>query len=340
MKTIPGAVPAITFGIGVHATKAVYSDIAGWMAILKARRMTTVRFDLTSADDTTPAALLDSLLTYSVPYGIALHPVIYIPFTFTSNKTDSGRYPNTDAGVYQSAYDRTYALVSVYGDRVRDWAFQNELTLLSGFKTGNGPSSSDYASALAASWQQGYKGFSDAIAAVQAAHPSWGVRRVAGIVGVDFGFIAFLQATGAVVDKVSYHYYYDRRTVPTSLFFTGGPYNLWSQLAAIGKPVIIDEFNAAEVYTSTIEDSSFSSLCMARHLEYIISQTTCTIEGIEAYELFDEPSLSAPENRFGLMVDASTLKNRMLLYASWAGAYLSAAEYTSLQSAATAWRMT
>ncbi len=338
MKTIPGKTPTITFGVGTHIATSD-TDIATKMNIMQLRALTTLRFDLLSADDTTPTTLLDNILAQSVSRNITLHPIIYIPFTFTTNKTDSGRYPNTDAGVYQSAYDRTYALVSVYGDRIRDWEFQNELTLISGLKTGTGPSSSDYASAIATSWQQGYKGFSDAIAAVNVLHPTWACRRVVDIVGVDFGFITFLQATGAVVDKVGYHYYYDRRTTPTSLFFTGGPYNLWSQLNTLGKPVIINEFNAGETYDTPYVDG-WNTLCMRRHLEYIISQTTCTIEGIEAYELFDEAARPVPENRFGLMADATTMKNHMLVYADFAGAQLTSDERTTLRSVAEAWRMT
>jgi hypothetical protein len=62
------------------------------------------------------------------------------------------------------------------------------------------------------------------------------------------------------------------------------------------------------------------------------SQTIANIESIHVYELLDEPTKAAPENRFGLMYNLTTPKIHLALASAFAGGYLTAQEQLAITS--------
>src|SRR5690606_31030505 len=97
------------------------------------------------------------------------------------------------------------------------------------------------------------------------------------------------------------------------------------------RPVHINEFHCGEIY-----ESSFSlEQCLKsldKHLTDLKSQTIANLESVHIYELFDEPSKPAPENRFGLMSNTTTAKVNMFLVTAFAGGNLTAAEQSQVTS--------
>ncbi len=344
MKPHPNQPVTITLGACGHSN-GPYSDIAATMAIMKARGLTTYRFDLNLTSDQNPAALLDALLAQATPNGVTLRPIIQIPFSY-GDATDGGTYPNTLAGLTSQAHDRCHAIMDVYGDRIKRWEFSNELTLKSGIKTNGstGELAAHYNTTLGNQWAACYKGFTNAATEINTAK-SWGLQRMIDIVYVDFGFVPFLEANGGIVDVLAYHYYYLWTTSP---YFISAPdriLDLFEELGNIGKPVVINEFNAAEIYNPgrvppVAYDDTKAMLGLATHLQYIFGQTECDIQGVEFYELFNEPAkLPDPvESNFGLMQSSTVLKNQILLANLYSGKTMTTADLQAIQALAVLWR--
>jgi hypothetical protein len=114
-----------------------------------------------------------------------------------------------------------------------------------------------------------------------------------------------------------------------------GGIDLFQELRKFGKPVIINEFNAAEIYApkhGKPYDDQKALVSLKRHIGYILTQTEAKIEGAEFYELYDEPWKDAAESNFGLMEDPKHAKVQMLLAAVYACGRLSAEEKATLVS--------
>ncbi|MBR7539783.1 hypothetical protein KC221_26735, partial [Mycobacterium tuberculosis] len=82
----------------------------------------------------------------------------------------------------------------------------------------------------------------------------------------------------------------------------------------IGKPVIINELNAAEIYAplrGQPYDDAKALLSLKAHIAYLLSQNEANIEGAEFYELYDEPGKNAAESNFGLMKTPAQPKTQM-----------------------------
>jgi hypothetical protein len=328
----PAATPW-TWGVGGHPLSGgVWSDPATQMATMAQRGLTTYRFDVPLTKDK-PNAVADlrKLLTLAKPKGITLHPILYVPFTW-GDATDGGKYPATEAGLEAQGYDRTLPIVTQFASQITDWELQNELSLLPNFKSGDGATASDYATPLAQQWAAVLRGMARAVHDVRA-KTGRPLRTVVNTVYADFGFIPFLEAQGVQVDKLAYHYYYSATTNPYKLVVPKGSVDLFDALRKIGKPIIINEFNAGEIYAplkNQAYDDANALLSMKTHLDYLVSQTTAPIEGLEFYELYDEPAKNAAESNFGLMKDAKQPKTQMLLVALYTCGKLSASEANQL----------
>jgi hypothetical protein len=210
---------------------------------------------------------------------------------------------------------------------------ENELSLRPGFKSGSGQSINDYATAKAGQWAAVLRGMSRAINDVRTktAAP---LRSVVDTVYVDFGLVPFLESQGVTIDKVAYHYYYSLATTPYKIYPPSGvPVDLFAELGKLGKPIIINELNAGEIYAPAQGkpyNDAQALLSLKTHIGYILGQTEANIEGAEFYELYDEPSKGAVESNFGLMTDPTHPKTQMLLAAVYACGQLTASEQAAL----------
>jgi hypothetical protein len=322
-----------TWGVGGHPLSGgVWNDPATQMATMAQRGLSTYRFDVPLTKDK-PNAMADvrKLLALAKLKGITLHPILYVPFTW-GDATDGGKYPATEAGLEAQGYDRVLPMVTKFANQITDWELQNELSLLPNFKSGDGSAAGDYATPLAKQWAAVLRGMARAVHDVRA-KTGQPLRTVVDTVYADFGFIPFLEAQGVQIDKLAYHYYYSAATNPYKLAVPKGSADLFEELHKIGKPVIINEFNAGEIYAplknQTYDDAN-ALLSMKTHLDYLVAQTTANIEGLEFYELYDEPAKNAAESNFGLMKNATQPKTQMLLVALYTCGKLSASEKDQL----------
>jgi hypothetical protein len=329
----PPPVAKWTWGVGGHLLSGgLWGDPATQMATMAERGLTTYRFDVPLTKDKPNAvADLGKLLSLAKSKGITLHPILYVPFTW-GDATDGGKYPATEAGLEAQGYDRVLPIVTKFASQITDWELQNELSLLPNFKSGDGAAASDYATPLAKQWAAVLRGMARAVHDVRAKTGRL-LRTVVSTVYADFGFIPFLETQGVQVDKLGYHYYYSATANPYKLAVPKGSVDLFEELRKIGKPVIINRFNAGEMYAplkSQAYDDAKALLSMKTHLDYLVSQTTAPIEGLEFYELYDEPAKNAAEPNFGLMKNAKQPKIQMLLVALYTCGKLSASEKNQL----------
>ena len=334
------AAPAFAFTYGVCGHQLyggpVWSAHETQFATLNQRNLTTYRFDVPLSDDKLDAPeALQSLAALADQHHITLHPVLAVPFTWGDNATDNGKYPATEAGLEAQGYNRVYPLALRFASQIHDWELQNELTLKEGMKKGVGQSPEDFETPKARQWAAVLRGMSKAVrdAAAKTKQP---LRVCINIVYVDFGFVPFLERNGVSVDKISYHYYYHLGTDPRKVSAPNGIFDIFQELKRLGKPVIVNEFNAAEIYSPINEkkpyDDAKALRSLKKHLEAIISQKDADIEGVEFYELYDEPGKDVVESNFGLMKDAQHPKAQMLLVSAFTGGALSAEEKQTIDS--------
>lgn len=352
MKNVPGKTPSIVYGACGHPGRTDYASEEDQMATLFAYNLKTYRFDVSpNSAGVISGSFFSPLLTAAAKWDRTLRPIIQIPYFSNFDKTDSGAYANTDAGLYQQAYDRSYAAILAYSAapyNILVWEFGNELTNKSGVKTGGtfGQNSSDYNNSVGISMRFALQGMSDALQKVKT-DTGRAMKSVVGIVGNDFGWTPFLEAGSVVIDVLSYHYYNGRRTNPHTYFAPYGTIDLFTSLAAIGKPIYINEFNAAEIYGPGLSPAvayvaSFAELSMMKHLDYMSSQTQgANIVEIYFYELNDEPGQGVVEGNFGLQTsNGAAPKNQILIAGFYAGARFTAAQLATLKPIIEAWRMT
>lgn len=307
-------------------------------ATLEKYGLKTYRFDIPLVDDKPNAvADLQELINIANNHHITLHPILYVPFTWNDNATDSGRYPDTEAGLEAQGYNRAYPFVLNFASQINDWELENEISLKKGVKSGQGILASDYETPKARQWAAVLRGMSKAIHDVRE-RTGKPLRTVVDTTYVDFGLIQFLENNGVLIDKLAYHYYYEVDTSPYKIYAPNGTtVDIFSEFKKLDKPVIINEFNAAEIYDPKNRNKPYNDqkalASLKNHIEYISQQTEAPIEGVEYYELYDEPGKDVAESNFGLMKDAIQAKMQILLAAVYAGGELSPEEKTMLVSA-------
>jgi hypothetical protein len=241
------------------------------------------------------------------------------------------------SGVENDSYNQTYQMVGSMKDLVHDYEILNEIQLRPdvggqvAWNSQNGSTSTYNASPCSATLAAVARGMSRAI------HDQ-GQRVILGEVGRDWGFLIYMQSKGVTWDVTGFHVYphYDDASLSSDTWYgTGGPL---AQLAAFGKPVTINEFNCGEIYDSNYENQAGmadTETCLqsfTRHMTDLRSQKIVNLESVIVYELLDEPSKSAPENRFGLMSTLTDPKPELFLVDAFAGGSLTAAEQQTITS--------
>ena len=324
---------AMDIGVNTHrgSTATVNGQVA---AIMKERNLKTSRMDLIGGQDQT--ALRDQVRQIQANGG-SVEVALQISYQW-----DNSCNPNL-AGVEQDAYNQTAAAVNSVKDLVHDFEMLNETQLRPEIMrevTWNsaGTSVTPYqGKPCVATLAAVLRGMSRAIRDIRASS-GLPLRAILGEVGRDFGFLTFMKQNGVLFDVVGFHVYPHATTasmISDPWFGTGGPL---AQLASFGKPVHVNEFNCGEIYDSTYENSAGSpttEACLkafAKHMRDLRSQTIANIESVHVYELLDEPSKAAPENRFGLMYNLTTPKIHLALASAFAGGALTAAERTAITS--------
>ena len=316
-----------TWGMCSHPEdgNVLWKDPITQLDTLALRGLTTYRFDLfltSDARSSNSAAHLHNLVALAKARNITLHPILFAPFT-TGDATDHGTYHATEEGLEKQGFNRVYPFVKQFAYDIHDWELQNEISFRQGVKISSdvGSIRSDYDTTLARQWTAVLRGMSRAVhqAAADTGQP---LRAVVNFGYVDFGFITFLQAHGVVIDKLAYHYYYGNGTSPDKIYAPDGKaFDLFAEFRKFGKPVIINEFNSAEIYApkrGLPYDNATALASFRRHLDFIRAQSQANIEGLEFYELYDEPWKDAAESNFGLMQDPTHAKTQMLVAALYA----------------------
>ncbi|MEJ6022117.1 Ig-like domain-containing protein [Ramlibacter sp. PS4R-6] len=324
---------AIDIGVNTHrgGTAATNDQVA---AVMKQRNLKTSRMDLIGGQD--QSAFRDQVQKIRANGG-TVEVALQISYQW-----DNSCNPNL-AGVEQDAYNQAAAAVNGVKDIVHDFELLNETQLRPEIMREVPWNSAGTATApyqgkpCVATLTAVLRGMSRAIRDIRA---SSGVplRTILGEVGRDFGFLAFMQQNGVLFDVVGWHVYPHANTasmLTDPWFGTGGPL---AQLAKFGKPVHVNEFNCGEIYDAGYENSAgapVTEACLkafAKHLKDLRAQTIANIESVHVYELLDEPTKAAPENRFGLMYNLSTPKLHLALASAFAGGALSAAERLAITS--------
>jgi len=336
---MPAMAHSLTWGVCAHplGKKEPWNDPETEIATLARYGLTTYRFDIPLTDDRSDAvAEVEKLVQLADKYHITLHPILYVPFTYGDNVTDSGKYPATDEGLEQQGYQRVYPFVLKFASKISDWELENELNLLPDIKTGNGLSVKDYNTPKGRQWAAVLRGMARAVHdAGKAAGASVGT--VVDTTYVYFSFIEYLEQQGVSIDKLAYHYYYPGDVNPHQISSPDGvTVDLFLAMKRFGKPVIINEFNAAEIYSPHNEGKPYNDAKalagLKKHIGYILAQREANLEGVEYYELYNEPAKDIVESNFGLMKDAHQARIQMLLAAFYAGGKLSPEEKRILLS--------
>ncbi len=335
MLALTGSSRAVMAGPAYGTDGPAYRDpviMAKAFGRMKQFGLTRYRFDANLAADTDPyeADLVRSMLVSAKPYGVSLAPIIQVPFQW-GDRTDAGKYPKGDAdALYQQGFNRTYAFVKQFGGSITDWELGNELNLRV-VKNGSplfgwGWTAAEFDTPLMSDWAQVLKGESDAIDKLNREN-GWHLRKVLNTTSTMFGFLDYIAGKGVGFDVISYHYYETGATNPSAYWGGSRPtFNLFVKLASYGKPVQVNEVNCAEIYQPAFENERHKPVTEACYaslhkiLSYLDGQKVANIEAVNIYELVDELTKGAPENRFGIMYDLNTAKLSAWIVALHAGA--------------------
>ncbi|MHA7633802.1 DUF4214 domain-containing protein [Corallococcus sp. M7] len=330
---------AFDYGVNLHPPHVSTVDKARQTALVLAqRKVRTVRLDVAPNSNLT---WLTQVVTAFRDQGITVEAMLYDPKVNT--------YTCGTQATEQEAYTATYAIVNAMKGLITDWELQNERQLKIA------PSSS----AMDMTPYQNDCGYREAAVtrgmsrAIRDVRTNSGVplRIILGFVGRGYGFLDFMLAQGVQFDVVGYHIYpwLQHPSLDTDPWFgTGG---LFANMARFNRPVRINEFNCAEVYSGDpntpygaqadyenqpgrpVTEACYASI--NKHLRVILAQTKVRVEGVTFYELLDQPELlphSEAESRFGLMYDLDTPKVQLMLVSAFAGGSLTAAERTQVTS--------
>ncbi|QRO02055.1 DUF4214 domain-containing protein [Archangium violaceum] len=328
---------AFDYGVNLHPKHvATVAQAQQTALVLSQRKVRVVRLDVSPFSD---ISWLTQVVTAFKDKGITVEAMLYDPKVNTA-------VCGTQA-TEQEAYNATYAIVNQMKSLIRDWEIQNERQLKIA------PASS----AMDASPYQNDCGYREAAVnrgmsrAIRDVRASSGVplRIILGFIGRGYGFLDFMLAQGVQFDVVGYHIYpwYEQTSLDTDPWFgTGG---LFANMARFNRPVRINEFNCAEVYSGDpntpygdradyenqagqpVTERCFQSI--NKHLRIILAQTKVALEGVTFYQLLDQPELPwEAERRFGLMYDINTPKVQLMLVSAFAGGSLTTSERSQVTS--------
>jgi hypothetical protein len=325
------------YGANVHHGGADPQKLATKLA---ERNLKNARFDLWGNDPVYLPKFRTAVSAMNAK-GIKSEAVVFTIFS-------RGQKRSEDCGadldeVESTAYNQTKPQINATKDILHDFELQNEVTLYPNIKAvgTTGQNASDYDVPCGHMQAAVLRGMSRAIADVrrEAGLP---LRVIVGTTDRSFGFIRFMQQQKVAIDVVGYHIYPWKQQLPLDKDPWFGPGGALGQLGLFLKPVRINEFNAAEIYSGTgsyasdppyenaagqpVTEKGFQSI--HKHLEEIMQNTVVNVEAVLFYEIWDEPSKQAPENRFGLFYDSlmTSPKVSLLLASCFAGGTLSPTE--------------
>jgi hypothetical protein len=332
---------ALQWGANVHAGGSSPQALANTMA---QRNLMCARMDLWGNDHNYLAQFRNAA-TFLNAKGIRIEAVVFTVFSRGQSRSQDTGANLTE--VEQTAYNQTRSQIDSTKDLVHDYELQNEISLYPNIKASGatGQNASDYNVAEGRLQAAVLHGMSRAIDDVRRAS-GLPLRIILGTTDRSFGMLTFMQQQGVLFDVVGYHIYPWEQNAALdqdTWYGTGGPLG---QLAGFSKPIHINEFNAGEIYSGTggyssrasyenlagqpVTEAGFRSV--DKHLKEIVNQTVANVEAVLFYEIWDEPTNPAPENRFGLYYDAALTRPKISLYLAscYAGGALSAAERDSL----------
>jgi hypothetical protein len=338
LATVVGSrTTALEYGANVHDGGAHPQLLASKLA---ERNLKCARFDLWGNDPAYLAKFRTAVSALNAA-GVRSEAVVFTSFSRGQARSDDCGADLVE--VESTAYNQTKPQIEATKDLLHDFELQNEVPLYPNIKRANttGQNASDYDVPCGRMQSAVLRGMSRAIADVRVG-TGLPLRVIVGTVGRSFGFLRFLQQQRVTIDVVGYHIYpwLQQKPLDTDPWF--GPGGALGQLGLFGKPVRINEYNAGEIYSGTggyVSDPSYENEAgrpvteqgfqsMRRHLEEITLTAAVDVEAVLFYEIWDEPSKAAPENRFGLFYDSllTSPKISLFLAACFAGGSLSPAE--------------
>jgi len=249
------------------------------------------------------------------------------------------------ATVETNAFNETLSQIQATEDIVADFELMNEISLSDNIKVAGstGQTASDYDVACGRMQAANLRGMSRAIVD-ERNRTGRPLRIILGTTDRSFGFLTFMEQQGVSFDVVGYHIYpwEPHPALDADPWFgAGGPLG---QLAQFKRPIHLNEFNCGEIYSGSSvypNDPSYENkagqpvteACLrsiTKHLLELANQSVANLESVHLYEMVDETSKPAPENRFGLMVNLDTPKVHLFLASALSGGALMAAESSEL----------
>jgi hypothetical protein len=325
-----------TIGINIHSGGGSLANNTTIANLMASRGLKRGRMDLFY--DGSPWALARDQIQKINNAGGSVEVSLQISYQWDNTIYTGGALATIEA----DAYTQTYAVVDAMKDLVHDFELLNEINNrpeTSGQVTqGTGQLQSAYTGQTAfISIAAVLRGMADAIHDL-AASSGLPLRVILGTVSRDWGFLAYMQTLGVNFDVVGWHVYSletDTAIDSDTWWGAGGPI---TQLAAFGKPIVINEFNCSEIYDGAYENALGGTLTEAgfrsnvKHLKSLWAQTNGTIESVCFYELVDDPAKAAPENHFGLAFNLAAPKVSLYIATAFGGGTLTAAERTAITS--------
>jgi hypothetical protein len=324
----------VEYGVNVHHGGADPQLLATKLA---ERNLRHARFDLWRNDLVQVKTAVSALSAH----GVKSEAIVFTIFSRGQKRAE-------DCGaeldeVESTAFNQTKPQIDATKGLLVDFELQNEVTLYPNIKAvgTTGQNASDYDVPCGRMQAAVLRGMSRAI--VDARHESGlPLRIILGTTDRSFGFIRFMEQQRVTIDVVGYHIYPWEHQKPLDKDPWFGPGGALGQLGLFQKPVRINEYNAGEIYSGTggyssdppyentagqpVTEQGFRSV--HTHLEEIVLNTVVHVEAVLFYEMWDEASKEAPENRFGLFYDLAMTspKITLLLASCYAGGSLSPAE--------------
>lgn len=320
----PLAAMALDLGVNIHQR----NDLA-ISSIMKDRNFKSARIDLTAYDD--PALVRAQVARIKANGGSVKASIV------TSFERDHSC--NQDLWTMEiNSYNETKAIIAKYKDVIFDYELLNENTLRPEtvaevpFNSALTSTAPYYNKPCYATLTAVLRGMANAVThtKVESGYP---LRVILTVVGRDFGFLYYMQEQRVHFDVVGF-IIYPRVEHPSLLNDTwygqGGPFY---QLSLFGRPVIINEYNCAEIYDADYYNDDLFSAKVQRcyqsyktHIPEIFAQKVAKLESVHFYELLDETQKQGSEGRFGLMYDLTKPKLHLAVLSAFAGGSLTTLE--------------
>lgn len=358
----PSSSPAtgVSFGANLHQ----YQDYGNGSAsaidkqfqLMHDRNLMVARvggYATSTSDVTTTQNWIASAKKYN------MHLIFMLSIEGGLNTGDGVTFISNDfTTLYNKSYNLAYNFILPFRNDITDWELGNEIDLSAGQSASPGSwnagwTAADWQNVSAngsndyfANWAAVVKGAADAIGDINSKYGTH-MRRVLNVTSTHLGFLNYMTSKGVNYEVISYHYYQYQGTDPTQLAAVqpgtnANSWNLFAGLAAYNLPVVVDEFNCAEIYNPKFQNSATDALyatCLSNlrvQIPAFVNNGALKIEAIVPYELLDEPSNTAPENHFGLFWNDGqgnyTPKANLFLWSAFAGGALSSSETATLNS--------